>query len=87
MTESIRDLEALIEGLKQQRDAIKVQLHLGKAEAKQEWEEMEKKLENLRAKAKAAGGEAQVVSRDVFEAAKLLAEEIKRGYERIRRRL
>ena len=87
MTESLRDIEALIEGLKQQRDAIKVQLHLGKAEAKQEWEEMEKKLERLRAKAKVVGNETQHVSQDVFEAAKLLAEEIKRGYDRIRKLL
>jgi hypothetical protein len=87
MTESLRDIEAIIEGLKQQRDAIKVQLHLGKAEARQEWEELEKKLEHLRAKAKAIGNETQEASRDVFEAAKLLAEEIKRGYERISKRL
>ena len=87
MTESLSDIEALIEGLKQQRDAIRVQLHLGKTEAKQEWEEMEKKLEHLRAKVKAVGNESQQASQDVFEAAKLLAEEIKRGYERIRRHL
>jgi hypothetical protein len=87
MTESLSDIEALIEGLKQQRDAIKVQLHLGKAEAKQEWEEMEKKLERLRTKVKAVGDESQQASQDVFEAAKLLAEEIKRGYDRIRKQL
>jgi archaellum component FlaC len=87
MTESLSDIEALIEGLKQQRDAIKVQLHLGKAEAKQEWEEMENKLERLRAKVKAVGDESQQASQDVFEAAKLLAEEIKRGYDRIRKQL
>ena len=87
MGESIHDIEALMEGLKQQRDAIKVQLHLGKAEAKQEWEEMEKKLEHLRAKVKVVGDETQEASRDVLEAAKLLAEEIKRGYDRIRKKL
>ncbi len=87
MTESLHDIEALIEGLKQQRDAIKVQLHLGKAEALQEWDELEKKLEHLRAKAKVVGTETQAASRDVFEAVKLLAEEIGRGYERIRKRL
>jgi len=87
MTESLRDIDALIDGLKQQRDAIKVQLHLAKAEAKQEWEEMEQKLEHLRAKAKVVGNETQDASQDVFEAAKLLAEEIKRGYDRIRKML
>ena len=87
MTESLHDIEALMEGLRQQRDAIKVQLHLGKAEALQEWEELEKKLEHLRAKAAVVGAETQAASRDVFEAVKLLAEEIGRGYERIRKRL
>ena len=87
MTESLRDIDTLIEGLKQQRDAIKVQLHLGKAEARQEWEELEQKLEHLRAKAKVVGNETQDASQDVFEAAKLLAEEIKRGYDRIRKLL
>ncbi len=87
MTESLHDIEALIDSLKQQRDAIKVQLHLGKAEAKEEWEALEQKLEHLRAKAKSVGSETQAVSSDVFEAAKLLAEEIKTGYERILKRL
>ena len=87
MTKSLTDIEALIEGLKQQRDAIKVQLHLGKAEAQQEWEELEKKLEQLRGKAKLVGAETQAASQDVFEAVKLLAEEVARGYERIRKRL
>ena len=87
MSESLHDIEALIESLKQQRDAIKVQLHLGKVEVKQEWEEMEQKLEHLRAKAQLVGNETQEASRDVFAAAKLLAEEIKLGYERILKRL
>ena len=87
MTESIRDIEALIEGLKQQRDAIKVQLHLGKTEVKQEWEELENKMEQLKGKAKVVGDETQKASQDIFEAAKLLAEEIKRGYDRIRKQI
>ena len=87
MAKSIHDIEALVEGLRQQRDALKVQLHLGKLEAQEEWAEMEKKLEHLRAKARAAGNESHEVSQDVFAAAKLMADEIKRGYERIRKRL
>ena len=87
MAKSIHDIEALVEGLRQQRDALRVQLHLGKAEAQEEWAEMEKKLEHLRAKARTVGNETHEVSQDVFAAAKLMAEEIKRGYERIRKRL
>ena len=87
MAKSIQDIETLVESLRQQRDALKVQLHLGKAEAQEEWAELEKKLEHLRAKTRAVGNETHEVSQDVFAAAKLMAEEIKRGYERIRKRL
>ena len=87
MTNSIHDFNAMIEGLKQQRDTVRVQLHLAKAEVRQEWEELEKKWEHLHAKANSVGRETQEASRDVFAASKLLGEELKRGYERIRKRL
>ena len=87
MAKPIHDLNAILEGLKQQRDSINVQLHLAKAEVRDEWEELEKKMEHLRAKANSVGHETQEVSRDVYEAAKLMAEEIKRGYDRIRKSL
>ena len=87
MTKPIHDLDAMIDGLKQQRDSIMVQLHLAKAEVRDEWDELEQQWEHLRGKAKSVGDEAHDASRDVLEAAKLLAEEIKQGYERIRKRL
>lgn len=37
-----KELETLLDGLKQQRDELMVQLHLAKAEARDEWEELEK---------------------------------------------
>ncbi|MFZ5593474.1 MAG: hypothetical protein ACOY4D_04310 [Pseudomonadota bacterium] len=82
-----KELDTLLDGLKQQRDELIVQLHLAKAEARAQWEEMEKKLEHLRAKAEQAGGIAGEVSQDVFAALKLAVEEIQRGYERIRKTL
>jgi len=87
MTKPIHDLDAMIDGLRQQRDVIMVQLHLAKAEVRDEWDELEQQWEHLRAKAKSVGHEAQNASQDVFQAAKLLAEEIKQGYERIRKQL
>ena len=87
MAKPVHDIDAMIEGLKQQRDSVRVQLHLAMAEVRQEWEELEKKWEHFRAKANSVGRETQEVSQDVFEASKLLGEELKRGYERIRKRL
>ncbi|MDX1252827.1 MAG: hypothetical protein IDH49_11365 [Gammaproteobacteria bacterium] len=82
-----KELDTLLDGLKQQRDELIVQLHLAKAEARDQWEELEKKLEHLRAKTEQAGGIAEEASKDVFAALKLAAEEIQRGYERIRKTL
>lgn len=82
-----KELETLLDGLKQQRDELMVQLHLAKAETRDEWDELEKKLEHLRAKTAQAGGIAGEASKDVFAALQLAADEIRHGYERIRRLL
>jgi len=87
MNKPVYDLDALMEALRQQRDTLELQLHLAKSEVREEWQELEGKLEHLRARAASVGQETQAVSKDVFEAAKLMAEEIARGYDRIRKRL
>jgi hypothetical protein len=87
MAESIHDLDAMIASLKQQRDTIKLRIHLAKADLREEWDDLEKQWEHLQVKANALGREAQAASREVFAAAKLLAEEIRRGYERVRKQL
>lgn len=87
MTTTAQDIEKFIDGLKQQRDELVVQLNLAKAEARDELAEIEQQLEHLRAKAANAADEAGEVSQDVWAAAKLLGEEIVSGVERIRNRL
>lgn len=87
MTSSKQDMEQFINTLKQQRDELIVQLNLAKAEARDELEEIEQKLEQLRARAANAGSEVGEVTQDVWAAVKLLGEEIQAGYQRIRNRL
>ena len=87
MAEPIDEINNLIEGLKQQRDNLKVQFSLGRAELREEWEELEQKLEQLRSKANLLRRETGMASHNVLEAAKLVADEVRLGYERIRRRL
>ncbi|MFQ5486997.1 MAG: hypothetical protein ACE5ET_00945 [Gammaproteobacteria bacterium] len=81
------NLDALLESFKQQADEIRLQMHLAKAEARVEWEDLEKKLEELKAKADVVRKEAGEASEDILEAAKLMAEEIKEGFNRIRKSL
>jgi DNA repair exonuclease SbcCD ATPase subunit len=113
-TEEKNEFGKLIESLKQERDELILQLHLGKAEAKEElealekkwqqlkaeadalgekaanslqaeWDELEKKWEKFTVKTKPLQDETKDVVEDVGAAVELVAEEIKRGYDRLRK--
>ena len=87
MSKSLFDLDTLIEGLKQQRDELRVQLNLAQAEARDEWDKLERKWQDMKSKADAISQEASHTSEEVVEATKLMAEEVKNGYDRIRKLL
>lgn len=87
MSETNDKLAHLVEDLRRQRDELRVQLQLGKAEARDEWEKLEQQWAVLKPKLKAAGGEAAKASSNVYAALALAAEELKKGYERVRERL
>jgi hypothetical protein len=69
------------------RDEMKVKLHLARADARDEWDELEKKLEHLKARLGVAGEEAGKAAQDVGAALKLVAAELRKGYERVRQTL
>lgn len=74
------DLDKVVQNLKTLRDEIKVQVHLAKAELKDEWEELEPKFEDMEEKlGSAAEGTRQTVN--------VIAEELAEAYRRIRDRL
>jgi len=87
MDEKIPDVSTLIDDLKQQRDEIRVRLHLAKAEAKEEWERLETKWEHVRGKMGVVGREAGKTAQEVGTALNLAVEELRRGYERVRKLL
>jgi len=85
MTE--KELDELVERLKQGRDELNLKMHLAKAEAKDLWQETEDKWRRLRSELDKVNTDTDDVARDVGAAAMLLAEEIKQGYERLKRLL
>lgn len=87
MNKSQEDIEQFVAHLKQQRDELIVRIHLGKAEAKQEWEKAEQKWEQLKSRSKVIKKDMQESSKDIKEVVKLLGEEIKHSYQRIRQHL
>lgn len=87
MTENEGKLQTLLQKLETERDELRVKLSLAKLEAREEWEELEKKMDQLRGRMKVVGGEAKGAGSEVKAAADALAAEIKEGFARIRRML
>ena len=79
-----QNIAELIDSLKRERDELKLQVHLLKAEAHDEWLELEKQWPHLEHKAKTATTAAELAAADVAAALRLLGEELRAGYRRIR---
>jgi hypothetical protein len=85
MADMREELKKLEDSLLQQRDELRVKLHLAKADARDEWEVLEGKWAEAQVKfaqVQKSAGESMV---DIEAAARLLGEEIQKGYDRIRR--
>jgi len=86
MTEESRQKQVM-DRLRRERDELRLQAELGKAELKDEWEALEKKWGQLEHRMAAAAGEARDASHDVGAAMGLLMEELGESYRRIRGKL
>ena len=80
-------LDQLIASLKQQRDELAVKIHLGKAEAKQEWDRVEAKIRELTDQYKPIVDAVGETGEGVLSAVELAAQEVKKGLERVRKLL
>ena len=76
-----------LEGLREMRDELKLQLHLGKADAREAFEGLEKRWQHLEGKLKLLREASKEDLGEIREAAKLLAEEIRDGYRHLKKRL
>ena len=74
------DIEKMIAELKQKRDELALQIHLGSKEVQDEWEALEKKWGEFSAEAK-----LEQSAGDIGDAASALGDELKSAYDRIRK--
>ena len=84
MTNERAHLETLADELKRHRDEIRVRLHLAKADVKDEWARLEEKWRQFDRKAREVGREGQVTAGEVAAALRLAADELRKGYVRMR---
>ena len=80
------DLEDLVDELKQKRDEIRVQINLASREIKDEWKDLEEKMDEFSGKVSQFAGDAQLkeTGQGLGDALGQVGQELKRGYERIR---
>lgn len=72
------ELDDILAELKQKSDELRLQMHLASKEAKDEWEELEEKLEEFTANAK-----LDETGEGIGKALGQLGNELKLGYERV----
>ena len=87
MSESKRFLGEELDHLRELRDELRVQAELGKAELRDRWQELERRWHQLEGRIKRAREGAREDGQNVREAARLLAGELREGYENLRKRL
>lgn len=75
-------VDEILQDLRTKRDEIEVQLHLASKEAQQEFQELEEKWDQFRSKA-----DLSRTAQDVGSAFEALGDELKKGYERLKRAL
>ena len=80
------DFDEILEELKQKRDELRVQMHLASKEIKDEWDELEEKMEDFSGKARQFANDAELkkTGEGIGDALGQLGGELKRGYERVR---
>ena len=81
------DLKKMVDDLTRQRDEINLKLHLAKAEVRDEWDKLEPKWEEVKGKMGTVSEAASQTTESVTTAAGILVDEIKEGYERIKKAL
>ena len=80
--------DELIDRIKKERDELALKMHLGQKDLAAEWEQLEAKWKEIKAvKGPALAEVASQTTKEVGAAVELAAEELKKGYEKIRKLL
>ena len=80
-------LDELIGALEQQRDELALKIHLGKQEAKDEWEKVTDRLDKLKDDYKPVKDAMKESEGGVFDSLLNVGKEIQEGFQRIRKSL
>lgn len=79
-TQELRELQTL-------RDELKVKIHLAAADARDQWDALERKLEKVENELGRVGDHAKEPLEEISAATRNLFDELKKGYARVKEQL
>lgn len=82
-----QEIDGMLAKLKQQRDELKLQAHLFKAETRDDWEKVEDQWQHFQSRAKQVSNASGEVGEEIASAVRDLGHEIREGYKKIQRSL
>ena len=85
MNDVREEIDRLVGRVEQQRDELRLKMQLAKADARDEWNKLERQWEEVRPRVAQAGAVVSGTAKDVGSALKLALEELGRGYDRLRK--
>jgi hypothetical protein len=80
-------LERDLNQLSAARDELRVQMQLAKAELKDEWSKLEDKYQRATSELRRVGDSTKEPAREISQAARMLLDEIKHGYTRVKEQI
>ncbi len=84
MSEIKNQLEEELDNVRAMRDDLRVRLHLGGAELRDQWDKLERGWQHVEGRLKVIGNESDEVASEIRETLHVLAEQLKDGYERVK---
>ena len=84
----IRDrLDKQLDSVRAVRDELEVKLHLGSADLRDQWAKLEKGWQHLEGRLKVLGNESEDVAKEIGETLEVLADQLRDGYDRVKKLL
>jgi hypothetical protein len=80
-------LQRELELLRKARDELKLQIHLGKGEAREEWKRLETLWQRVESELMRTSAHAKEPVKELGNAARSIVDELKRGYARVKAEL
>jgi uncharacterized protein with PhoU and TrkA domain len=85
MTDTPSTLEQIIRRLKQERDELQLQIHLAEMDAKDEYDRISAKIDEVSRQYEPVSDAAEDTAKNVISALSLAAEELQAGFHRLRK--